>query len=112
MLQLVLNGSYMSNIDNFELDEDVKLQVRPRESETIALQIPKDAIESLRKIAAQREMPLEALLRFYIGKCLRQDLSQQFANQVLDSTAKVLAQYHHSEDEVAEILQKIWLESK
>lgn len=102
----------MNNIDDFELDENAKLEVRPRESEAIALQIPKDTIESLKKVAAQREMSLEALLRFYIGKCLRQDLSQQFANQVFDSTAKVLARYHHSEDEVAQILQEIRLESK
>jgi len=54
-------------------------------------------------------MPLDALLKFYIGKCLRQDLSQQFANQVLDSTAKVLARHHHSEAEVIQILQEIRL---
>lgn len=57
-------------------------------------------------------MSLEALIKLYVGKCLRQDLSQLFANQVLDSTAKVLARYHHSEAEVAQILQEIRLESK
>jgi hypothetical protein len=57
-------------------------------------------------------MSLSALLKFYIGKCLRQDLSQVFANRVLDSTAKVLARHHHSEEEVAQILNEIRLESK
>jgi hypothetical protein len=57
-------------------------------------------------------MALDALLKLYIGKCLRQDLSQLFANQVLDSIAKVLARHHHSEEEVAKILQEIRLESK
>lgn len=103
----------MSNPDElFELPEDLNLRVHPRETETVSIRIPKDTLESLKKVAAQRDMPLEALLRFYIGKCLRQDLSQLFATQVLDSTAKVLARYHHTEDEVAQILQEIRLESQ
>lgn len=103
----------MSNPDEpFDLTEDVELRIHPRESETVAIQIPKDTLESLKKVAAQRDMALEALLKFYIGKCLRQDLSQLFANQVLDSTAKVLARYHHTEDEVAKILQEIRLETQ
>jgi len=113
VLQLLLSGGYMSNLnEDLELEADLELRVRVRESETIPIQIPKDTLESLRKVAAQRDMPLEALLKFYIGKCLRQDLSQLFANQVLDSTAKVLAIHHHSDDEVAQILQEIRLESK
>jgi len=103
----------MSNLDeDLELEADLELRVRPRESEGISMQIPKDTLASLRKVAAQRDMPLEALLKFYIGKGLRQDLSQLFANQVLDAAAKVLARHHHSEDEVAQILHEIRLESK
>lgn len=103
----------MSNLDDsLSLNGEVELRIHPRESETVSIQIPKQTLESLNKVAAQRDMPLDALLKFYIGKCLRQDLSQVFANQVLDSTAKVLARYHHSEDEVAQILQEIRLESK
>lgn len=49
-------------------------------------------------------MALDALLKLYIGKGLRQDLSQLFANQVLDSTAKVVARHHYSEAEVAQIM--------
>lgn len=97
--------------DSFDFGTELELKVQPRESETITISIPKDTLESLRKIATQREMPLEALLKFYIGKSLRQDLSQLFANQVLDSTAKVLARHHHTEDEVAQILQEIRLET-
>ncbi|MDX2229512.1 MAG: hypothetical protein NW220_07735 [Leptolyngbyaceae cyanobacterium bins.349] len=103
----------MSNLDDtFELSEDLELKVRPRESEIVSIQIPKDTLESLKRVALQRDMSLEALLKFYIGKCLRQDLSQLFANQVLDSTAKVLARYHHTEDEVAKILQEIRSEAQ
>jgi hypothetical protein len=102
----------MSGLDEDLASEDVVLQVHPRESEVVSIRIPKDTLESMRKVAAQRDMSLEALIKLYVGKCLRQDLSQLFANQVLDSTAKVLARYHHSEDEVAQILQQIRLESK
>lgn len=103
----------MSNLDeDFELEPDLELRVHPRESETISLRIPADTLRSLHAMAAQRDMPLDALLKFYIGKGLRHDLSQLFASQVLDSTAKVLARYHHSEDEVAQILQEIQQESK
>jgi hypothetical protein len=103
----------MSNLDeSFELAENLELRVHPRESKIVSTQIPKDTLESLKKVANQRDIPLDALLKFYIGKCLRQDLSQLFANQVLDSTAKVLARHHHSQDEVTQILQEIRLESQ
>lgn len=68
-----------------KLNEDLELRVRPRESETVSIRIPKDTLEALKKVAVQRDMPLEALLRFYVGKCLRQDLSQLFANQVTNN---------------------------
>ena len=98
----------MNNLnEELELGEGLELRIRPREAETISIQISKGTLESLRKITAQRNMSLEALLKFYVGKCLRQDLSQMFANQMMDSTARVLARYHHSEDEVAQILQEI-----
>ncbi|MGF1496266.1 MAG: hypothetical protein ACFB8W_05510 [Elainellaceae cyanobacterium] len=103
----------MSNLnEDLDLESDLELRVCPRETETISIDIPKDTLESLKKVATQRDMSLNALLKFYIGKSLRQDLSQVFANQVLDSTAKVLARHHHSEEEVAQILQEIRLESK
>ena len=56
-------------------------------------------------------MPLAALLRFYIGKGLRHDLSQSFAEHILDSTVKALEKRNYSAEEVAEILQEIQLKS-
>jgi hypothetical protein len=66
-----------------------------------------EALESLHKVAKQKDMSLEALLKLYIGKCLRQDLSQLFAEQVLQSTEKVLKNHGQSETEVAQILNEI-----
>lgn len=53
--------------------EEIKLHIRPRATETVSIKIPIDTLESLQKIAAIRDMSVEALLKFYIGKCLRQD---------------------------------------
>jgi hypothetical protein len=100
----------MSNLER-DLGEPMELTVRPRATEAVSLQIPQDTLESLRKVARQKDMSVEALLKFYIGKCLRQDLTQMFADQVLDSTAKVLTRHNHSEAEVAQILQEIRAEN-
>jgi hypothetical protein len=56
-------------------EEEFTLQLHPRPQETISLNIPKDTLESLKKIAESRDMSCEALLKFYIGQGLRQDLS-------------------------------------
>ena len=63
-----------------DLEQNLELRVRPRDSEAVSLKIPKDTLESLRRVAKQKGMSLEALLKFYIGKCLRQDLSQLFSD--------------------------------
>ncbi|MBW4693259.1 MAG: BrnA antitoxin family protein [Lyngbya sp. HA4199-MV5] len=78
------SGDRMNNLDDsLEFEDTLELKVRPREAETVSLQIPKDTLASLKKVAEQRDMALDALLKLYIGKCLRQDLSQLLANQVL-----------------------------
>ena len=88
-----------------ELEAD--LLVSPRPSETISLRMPLDVVESLRVEAASRDMSLEALLRFYIGAGLRQDLSRHYSDRLLDSAAKVLSEHIPSESEVSEILREI-----
>lgn len=88
-------------------DEELKLTVRPRAKETVSLELPKDTLESLKKVAASRDMSLEALLRFYIGQSLRQDLTNIFANRVLEVTAKVLSEHIESSEEISSIIQTI-----
>jgi hypothetical protein len=46
--QLALKGNYMNNPE-----EELKLQLRPRPKETVSLEIPKDTLESLKKVACQ-----------------------------------------------------------
>ncbi|MBE9005565.1 hypothetical protein IQ259_11035 [Fortiea sp. LEGE XX443] len=88
-------------------EEEFTLQLRPRSHETVSLEIPKDTLESLKKIADSRDMSCEALLKFYIGQGLRQDVAKLFSNRVLEATAQVLARHIQSEAEISEILQEI-----
>ena len=62
-------------------EEELKLNLRHRPTETVSIKIPTDTLESLQKIAAIRDMSVEALLKFYIGQCLRQDLAKQFSGR-------------------------------
>jgi len=65
-------------------DEITDLVFRPRPSEDVVLSIPVDALASIREIAAERDMPPEALLRFYIGQGLRQDIARRFSERSVD----------------------------
>ena len=56
--------------------EKFDLKVRPREMETVSMNIPKDALNSLKQVAANRDMSVQALLKFYIGQGLRQDVAR------------------------------------
>jgi hypothetical protein len=73
-----MNKANLSEIDDFDLDV-AELRLRPRPSTPLTLPVPDDVLESLQEIAADREMSLEGLLKLYIGKGLRQDLSDRRA---------------------------------
>jgi hypothetical protein len=62
---------------------------------------------SLEKVAASRDMSVEALVKLYIGQGLRQDLARLFADRVLETTEQVLTRYIQSEEEVSAILKEI-----
>ncbi len=70
---LVTRGSSMKNPEQ----DQPELRIRPREAETVSLKVPSDALASLDRVAAHRDMSREALLKLYGGQCLRQDLSKQ-----------------------------------
>lgn len=88
-------------------DDTPPLRFRPRATESVTLEIPADTLDALRRVATQRDMSDVALLKFYIGQGLRQDLSHLFAERVLETTAQVLARHLQSEEEVAAILREI-----
>jgi len=90
---------------------EIKLQLRPRITETVSIEIPTNTLESLTRIAAIRDMSVEALLKFYIGQGLRADLTKAFSERLLDTTAQVLARHLNSEEEISTIMQEIKAET-
>lgn len=78
-------------MNNYE--EEVSLNFRPRATEKVSINIPKQTLESLKKVAVNRDMSVEALLKFYIGQGLRQDLAKLFSELVLETTAQVLQRF-------------------
>ncbi|MGH9834264.1 MAG: hypothetical protein ACREBD_19085 [Blastocatellia bacterium] len=92
-------------------EEGFKLKLHPRDSEEIALRIPVDTLASLDRVAAQRDMSREALMKLYIGHGLRQDLAQFFAERVLEKTAQVLTRHIQSAEAVSTILREIRTEA-
>lgn len=92
-------------------EEKLNLHLRPRPAELVSISIPKDTLASLEKIALRRDMSVEALLKFYIGQGLRDDLAKLYSDRLLDSTAQVLARHLDSEEEISAILQEIKAET-
>jgi hypothetical protein len=69
--------------------EDFTIKIKPRPSEIVSIKIPLDTLENLKKIANNRNMSVESLIKFYVGKNLREDVTQLFATEMLNSTTKV-----------------------
>ncbi len=92
-------------------EEGFDLKVRSRNSKPITLHIPADTFASIEKIAAGRDMSVEALLKLYIGQAMRQDLAKLSADRVLEKTEQVLKQHIESEEEVSAILKEIRVET-
>lgn len=92
-------------------EEEMELHIRPRAIEAVTIEIPKDTLESIEKIAVRRDMSRQALLKLYIGQGLRQDLTKMFADRMMETTAHVLARHIESEEGVSAIIQEIQREA-
>lgn len=66
-------------------DEELELNPRPRTAEEVSVKIPVDTLELLKRVAVSRDMSLDALLKFYIGQSLRQDLAKLFSDRVVET---------------------------
>jgi hypothetical protein len=88
-------------------EEETPLRFQPRPSTNVTIGIPVDTLAALERIATLREMPVEALIKLYLGQGLRSDLAQRFADQVLDLTAQVLARHGQSQEQVEAIVREI-----
>jgi transcriptional regulator of met regulon len=92
-------------------EKKIELHLRPREVETVTLEIPQDTLESLQKVATTRDMSCKALLKFYIGQGLRHDLSKLYADRVIETMELVLTRHLHSAEEISAIMQEIRVEA-
>ncbi len=63
-------------------EEGFSLKFYPRETKIVELEISADTLEVLGKKAKEKDLPLKALLKLYIGQGLRQDLSQEEAKEL------------------------------
>jgi hypothetical protein len=61
---------------------------RSRETESVPMNLPKTVITSLEKVAASRDMSIDALLKLYIGQSLRQDLSNLRVSPPINTTVE------------------------
>ncbi|MXX38944.1 MAG: hypothetical protein F4Z85_12930, partial [Gemmatimonadetes bacterium] len=61
--------------------EEFAIAFRPRATEKVSIEIPKDVLDSLKQVAADRDMSLQALLKFYIGQGSRHVTSLMWAAQ-------------------------------
>jgi hypothetical protein len=68
--------------------ELVGVNWRPRETESVPMNLPKTVIASLEQVAASRNMSIDALLKLYIGQSLRQDLSNLRVSQQIDAAVE------------------------
>jgi hypothetical protein len=53
------------------------LKLYPRETEAVSIDISVETMEMLKKKAEERDLPLKALLKLYIGQGLRQDMTEE-----------------------------------
>lgn len=70
--------------------EDQQLHPQSRPTEIIAIAISTDTLDSLKQIAIDRDMSIDALLKLYIGQGLRQDLAKQSANTASELNLSLL----------------------
>ena len=91
--------------------EEVKLQLRPRNTEVVSLKIPIETLASLEEVASDKDMSIEALLKFYIGQGLREDIAKLFNERLLNTTGQVLSRHLQSEEVVSQIMQEIKAET-
>ncbi len=87
--------------------EGYTLRYREQETVELKLEIPKRVLSSLENIAEKRNLPLEAVVKFYIGQGLRLDVANFFSGNILAKTEEVLSRHLQSKEEVSKILREI-----
>ncbi len=79
------------------------LTLRRRPSKMVSIRVPKDTLEQLKLIAAQKELGYQSLLKLYIGEGLRRDLTEMSRDHLIAKTLSVLRKHIPDEKKVAKI---------
>lgn len=74
--------SMQNNSKKIMTEEGFELKPYAEEKEEITISIPKLTLEALEKIAKKKDLPLKAIIKFYIGQGMRQDLSEEEAKEL------------------------------
>lgn len=63
-------------------EEGFELKPYSEEKVKITISVPKLTFEALEKIAKRKNLPLKAVIKFYIGQGMQQDLSEEEAKEL------------------------------
>jgi hypothetical protein len=77
-----------NNSKNIMTEEGFELKFYPRETEEVTISIPKLTLEALENVAKRKDLPLKALLKFFISQGLRQELTPQEASELFRKRMK------------------------
>jgi len=69
--------------EKYITEEGFELKFYPQEMEEISISLPKLTLDAMEKIAERKDLPLKALLKFFIGQGLRNELSPEEAKELL-----------------------------
>jgi hypothetical protein len=81
----------------------VKITLRRRPSKMVSIRVPKDTLEHLKLIAAQKELGYQSLLKLYIGEGLRRDLAEISRDKIVAKTVAVVRKHIMNEKKIAAI---------
>ena len=74
--------SMQNKSEKYITEEGFELKFYPQEMEEVLISLPKLTLEAMEKVAMRKDLPLKALLKFYIGQGLRQDLTKEEAKEL------------------------------
>jgi len=68
---------------------------KERTKTTVSVNVPVDVLEDLKNVAHAKEMSsIEALVQFYVGQGLRQDLAELRRKHAAEQAKQILGKYH------------------
>lgn len=73
----------------------------------VSIRIPLDTLEQLKKVATDRDLGYQSLLKLYIGEGLRRDVTELQKDTLLNKTENLLRKHLDDDKKVETILRKL-----